>query len=133
MDWTRPSTPKPLPRRRSGSINAVSRAVQAGDLIVLTTQTTIGRTAGATGTAATFSSSPTGTTSDPHEIAISVVSLTGGKKAPTWVAGWITSGSSNTGGNYLASAYLTTTTTTNLTATGTATGTWTATTTTFKP
>jgi hypothetical protein len=99
----------------------------------LTGVTTADRTAGATGTAATFSSGPTGTTSDPHEIAISVVSVTGGKKAPTWAAGWTTPGSINTGGNYLARAYLTTTTTANLTATGTATGTWTATTTTFKP
>jgi parallel beta-helix repeat protein len=99
----------------------------------LTGVTVADRTVTATGTAATFSSGPTGTLSAPHELAISVVSLTGGKKAPTWAAGWTTAGAINTGSNYLARAYLTTTTTTSLTATGTSTGTWTAATTTFGP
>ncbi|NUR98745.1 MAG: hypothetical protein HOV67_26255, partial [Kribbellaceae bacterium] len=87
----------------------------------------------ATGTTATFSAGPTATLSNAHELVMSVVSLTGGKKAPVWATGWTAAGSTNTGANYLARAYLTTTTTSPVTATGTATGTWTATTTTFTP
>src|SRR3954454_18364152 len=110
--------------------SAVSTSLVVAD--ELTGVTGIDRSVGATGTAATFSSGSTGTLSDPREIAISVVSLTGGKKTPTWATGWTAAGNLNTGGNYLACAYLATTTTTALAATGAATGTWTATTATFK-
>ncbi|MEV6892251.1 MULTISPECIES: PKD domain-containing protein [Kribbella] len=99
----------------------------------LTGVSTPDRAVGTTGSTATFSSGPTGTLGDTHELAVSVVSLTSGKKAPTWASGWTVAGSNNTGSNYLARAYLTTTTTTSITATGTATGTWTATTATFRP
>ncbi|TQJ06660.1 PKD domain-containing protein [Kribbella jejuensis] len=99
----------------------------------LTGVTTADRTAGATGATATFSAGPTATLSNAHELVISVVGLTSGKKAPVWATGWTTAGSANTGLNYLARAYLTTTTTAAVTATGTATGTWTALTTTFSP
>src|SRR3954452_21995950 len=110
--------------------SAVSTSLVVAD--ELTGVTGIDRSVGAAGTAATFSAGSTGTLSDPREIAISVVSLTGGKKTPTWATGWTAAGNLNTGGNYLACAYLATTTTTALAATGAATGTWTATTATFK-
>ncbi|HEY3560154.1 MAG TPA: PKD domain-containing protein, partial [Kribbella sp.] len=120
-----------------GAHVTVKYSVASASLVTadeLTGVTAADRAVGATGSTATFSAGPTGTLADPHEIAISVVSLTGGKKAPTWATGWTAAGTGiNTGGNYLARAYLTTTTTTQITATGSASGTWTANTTTFKP
>ena len=90
-------------------------------------------TANATGTATTFSSGPTATTSAAREVVYGSVAVFGGTANPTWVTGWKDMTSYAVVPNYLGRAYQLPTTIGTFTATGTATGSWLATTVTFAP
>ena len=85
--------------------------------------TGIDTSAGATGTASTFSSGPA-TTTQPNEILFGVVGVESAATAPAWAAGWSALPSLSVSTDYLAMAYRATTTTGAYSATGTSRGQW---------
>ncbi|TDU84149.1 PKD repeat protein [Kribbella voronezhensis] len=109
---------------------STSYLVAADDLVGVKA---VDQTVSATGGTAAFSSGPTAITTAPREVAMGVVSLSGGRGAPAWAAGWTTIGATNVSSSYLSRAYRLTTATGTVTAGGTATGTWIAGVVTFKP
>ena len=90
-------------------------------------------TADAAGTATTFSSGPTATSSTAREVVYGSVAIFGGTANPTWATGWKDMTTYAVAPNYLGRAYQLPTATGSFTATGTATGSWLATTVTLAP
>jgi len=90
-------------------------------------------TAASSGTAATFGSGPTNTTSTAREVVYGSVALFGGTANPVWSIGWRDMSSYSVAPSYLGRAYQLPTTTGSFTATGSATGSWLAMTVTFAP
>ena len=85
--------------------------------------TGVDRAAGAVGTAATFSSGATGTTSGPREFVFGAVAVAPGT-SPAWTNGWTAETTYALGGNFMGRAYTASNATGSFSATGTTTGTW---------
>jgi len=84
--------------------------------------TGIDTSAGATGTAAAFSSGAA-TTTQAKEILVGVVGIESGK-TPTWAAGWTALPALSVSSDFLDTAYQITTATGSYTAAGTTSGQW---------
>ncbi len=87
----------------------------------------------ASGTATTFSSGPTATTSTAREVVYGAVAIFGGTANPIWATGWQDMTSYAAAPNYLGRAFQLPTATGSFTATGSVTGSWLATTVTLAP
>ena len=90
-------------------------------------------TATATGTATTFSSGLTATTSATREVVYGSVAMFGGTASPTWASGWKDMTTYAVASNYLGRAYQMPTATGGFAATGSASGSWLAVTVAFAP
>ena len=90
-------------------------------------------TATATGTATTFTSGPTATTSATREVVYGAVAMFGGTANPAWASGWKDMNTYAVASNYLGRAYQLPTAIGSFAATGSATGSWLAVTVAFAP
>jgi hypothetical protein len=87
--------------------------------------------AGASGSASSYASGPTGTTTAAKEFVFGTVAIFGGS-APTWATGWTGLTTYSVGTSYLGRSYQIVSTTGSFNATGTGSGAWLATCVTFR-
>ena len=90
-------------------------------------------TATATGSATTFSSGLTGTTSTAREVVYGSVAMFGGTANPAWASGWKDMNTYAVASSYLGRAYQLPAATGSFAATGSASGSWLAVTVAFAP
>ena len=91
------------------------------------------KSAAAAGTASAFSSGATKNTTVANEVALGIVGLTGGARAPAWATGWTPATAFSAGTSYVGRSYRVTSSLGPVTASGTASGSWAAAVVTFRP